>query len=101
MDMTTDATTANTNTEIVPTPEVIDANLILLLREITTNVATHRMSDDAVGAEVEVVVATHRVPDDAAEAEVEVAVVDDPCLPPLKLSELEAEAEAEVVTPRA
>ena len=81
----TDATTAITDTEIVLAPEVIYANLILLPREITTKVATHRMSDDAVGAEVEVVVATHRVPDDAAEAEVEVAVVDDPFLPPLQM----------------
>ena len=85
MDMNTDATTANTDTEIVPTPEVIGANLILLLREITINVATHRMSDDAVGAEVEVVVTTHRATDYAAEAEVEVAVADDPFLPPLQM----------------
>ena len=81
--MTRDATTTHTTTEVVPTPDVIDTNLVSLLREVTTTVADRRMSVDAVAAEVEVAVATHRVTDNATEAEVEVAVADDPFLLPL------------------
>ena len=80
MDVTRDATTTHTTTEIVPTPDVIDTNLVSLLREITTTVADRRMSVDAVAAEVEVAVATHRVTDNATEAEAEVVVVNDPFL---------------------
>ena len=78
--MTRDATTTHTTTEVVPTPDVIDTNLVSLLREITTTVADRRMSVDAVAAEVEVAVATHRVTDNATEAEAEVVVVNDPFL---------------------
>ena len=90
--MTRDATTTHTTTEIVPTPDVIDTNLVSLLREITTvsllreittTVTDRRMSGDAVAAEVEVAVATHRVTDNATEAEAEVVVVNDPFLLPL------------------
>ena len=81
--MTGDATATHTTTGIVPTPDVIDVNLVSLLREITTTVTDRWMSGDAVAAEVEIAVATHRVTVNATEAEVEVAVADDPFLLPM------------------